>query len=839
MIKPVAVFVSYAHDDERLRKALDRHLSLLKRDGTISVWHDRDIDAGDDWQSEISRHLEAAQLILALVSPSFLASDYCYEIEMQRALERHRVGEARVIPIVLRPVDWQRSPLGKLQALPARAKPVASWKDRDAAFADVAAGIRAAVAALAGRESTTDGPRGPRTETPAPKGLFHPPIWSVPHNRNPNFTGREEQLMRLRSSLLSGHDANRLQVLCGLAGVGKTQLALEYVYRNSSEYSVVWWIVADESATLPSEFAGLAEKLGLRVEPEPDQVRTIERVREWLDQSADWLLVFDDARDPRELQPYLPRSPAGHVLVTSRNPNWRSIGRPFPIRVPPREDSVRFVLNRTGQDDEGAAFQLSALVGDLPLALEQAAAYVEETGRTLQSYLELFRSHRTGLLERMKSNSAYSTSVSAVWDLSFKEVERNGPATAELITLAAFFAPDDIPIALFSNHDGALPDRLREVVQHPLALDEALRVLRSYSLVEISEHGVSIHALVQAFARDRLSASEQRSWARTAALLVYELFLFERDSVDAWRRAEALLPHVLAAAAHAEALRVTPEVTARLRDQAGLDLRRGVELARATELFERALAADEETYGANHPRVATTLGNLAAALEAAGELRGAQESYERALAIDERAYGPDDPTVAGDASKLASVLQARGEFASARVQFERALAIDEKTLGTGHPLVAVDVAALAELLKLEGDLPGAENCYAQALAIERAVYGEDHPRIAARLADLASVRHISRDLDGARALYEDSLAITERVYRPDNEAIGSRALELGKVLLAQDDLRGACAQYAKAARVFRDALGEHHPQTVTVQRTLDALVVQQGPEQPDSPLRLE
>jgi hypothetical protein len=139
------VFFSYSHKDEKLRDRLEDHLANLKRQGAITGWHDRKIGAGAEWAGEISEQLESARIILLLVSSSFLASDYCHDVEMKRALMRHERGEATVIPVILRPVDWHEAEFGKLQALPKDAKPITKWNNRDEAFADVARGIRTAI----------------------------------------------------------------------------------------------------------------------------------------------------------------------------------------------------------------------------------------------------------------------------------------------------------------------------------------------------------------------------------------------------------------------------------------------------------------------------------------------------------------------------------------------------------------------------------------------------------------------------------------------------------------------------------------------------------------------
>jgi len=139
-MQPVNVFFSYCHRDEKLRDKLALHLSMLQREGVIKAWHDRKIMAGTEWAKEIDDNLNAAEVILLLVSADFLASNYCYEIEMQQAIVRHEAGEALVIPIILKPVDWSRAPFSKLQAFPKDAKPVTKWTNRDEAFLNIAQG---------------------------------------------------------------------------------------------------------------------------------------------------------------------------------------------------------------------------------------------------------------------------------------------------------------------------------------------------------------------------------------------------------------------------------------------------------------------------------------------------------------------------------------------------------------------------------------------------------------------------------------------------------------------------------------------------------------------------
>src|SRR6266581_4447421 len=192
---PLSVFISYAHEDERLLQQLETHLSLLRRQGLVATWYDRQIVPGTAWAEEIDAHLETAQLVLLLISPNFLASDYCYGIEMRRALERHNNDKALVIPIILRPVDWEGAPFSHLQFLPRDARAVTEWDNRDAAFRDIARGIRTTIEQL------------PSTFTqfqPVPAASGGPDTVSAQASAAPTDRNRQRMLKRVRATWIAG-----------------------------------------------------------------------------------------------------------------------------------------------------------------------------------------------------------------------------------------------------------------------------------------------------------------------------------------------------------------------------------------------------------------------------------------------------------------------------------------------------------------------------------------------------------------------------------------------------------------------------------------------------------
>jgi tetratricopeptide (TPR) repeat protein len=650
---------------------------------------------------------------------------------------------------------------------------------------------------------------------PAPVVLPHTGvplgIWNVPHNRNPNFTGRESLLAGLRAALTSTGTAalTQTQAITGLGGVGKTQLAVEYAYRHVADYSMVWWVPSEEPAALAAGYAALAGPLELPQREAADQGAIVEAVRRRLEQNTGWLLVFDNAGGPEALRDYLPQGATGHVLVTSRNPTWRAVANPLPVPLLPREEAIAFLLRRTGQADAPAANALAQALGDLPLALEQAGAYMEETVTSLSGYLSLFQARQPELLRRGTPPPDYPHTVATTWEISFQGLP---PAAAALLNLSAFLAPDGIPRDLVREGREHLPQPLAAAAADPLALGEALAALRRYSLAEVGSDAWSVHRLVQAVARDRLAPDTRKTWAGTAVHLVDDAFPSDvTTNPEAWPLCARLLPHALAAAGHAEALEVAAEAAGRLLNQVGLYLQERAQFTEASSTLERALAIHEKAYGPDHPTVATCLNNLGLVLRDLGDLARARAHYQRALTIDEKAYGPDHPTVATRVNNLGLVLRDLGDLARARDHFQRALAIGEKAYGPDHPAVAIRVNNLGEVLRALGDLAGAREHIQRALAIDEKAYGPDHPTVAIRVNNLGGVLQDLGDLAGARDHYQRALAIGEKAYGPDHPTVAIRVNNLGCVLQDLGDLTGAREHFERALAIDEKAYGPDHP----------------------------
>ncbi|MCD4801031.1 MAG: tetratricopeptide repeat protein, partial [Methanococcoides sp.] len=546
-------------------------------------------------------------------------------------------------------------------------------------------------------------------------------------------------------------------------------------------------------------------------------------VKQWLEQHPKWLLVFDNAKDRADVNDYLPQGKTGHVLITSRNVNWRGIATLLDVKVLERKESVDFLLKRTGYTDKEIADTLADALGDLPLALEQAGAYMEAKGRNISYYLNMFTVHKNKLLNRAVPSTDYPDTVATTWDIAFDEVMQISSSGADLLNLCAFLAPDDIPVELLNSGVQYLPESLAAVAGDPLAFDDAVDPLRRYSLVEITAETISVHRLVQAVTRDRLDEDEKKKWAEAAVHIVNKAFPFKSNDLLTWPVSTRLLPHALAAAEHAEALDVASDSTARLLNQMGLYLKGRAQFAEAKEMHERALAIDEAAYGPDHPDVAIDVNNLGLVLEDLGDMEEAKKMFERALVIDEAAYGPDHPQVAIYANNLGGVLNALGDMEGAKKMYERALAIDEATYGPDHPNVAICVSNLGLVLQALGDMEGAKKMFERALAIDESAYGPDHPQVAIYVNNHGLVLHDLGDFEAAMKMFEHALAIGEAAYGPDHPQVAIYVSNLGGVLKALGDLEGAKKMYERALRIFTEYLGEDHPNTVIVQNNLDSL----------------
>jgi len=421
MAQAADFFVSYTSADRAWAEWIAWQLEADGYQVVVQAW---DFTAGHDWVHEMQQATTTAGRVVAVLSDAYLASVHG-EAEWRVFYAKDPSGErGLLLPVRVSDVD----PPGLLTT-----RIYVDLVGRDARSA------RAALLAAAHgtRGKPTEAPEFPgdrrsdvsATEAPRFPGEL-PPVWNVPFHPNPFFTGRDLLLVELQSRLTAPGMAFRRVVLTGLGGIGKTSVAVEYLYRRHADYDLVWWVNGEQPASLLADLATLAGQLGLAADAR--QEAQVAALRGWLERHQGWLVVLDNVEDPQQVVELLPRSATGQVVITSRTGvGWERLASVLPVEVLAPGDATGLLLIRaeeTAPAAEAAATTLAATLGGLPLALEQAGAYVASTGTiTLADYAELFSTRALELLQQ-EQPLGYQHTVATTWSLALQTLEQTEPA---------------------------------------------------------------------------------------------------------------------------------------------------------------------------------------------------------------------------------------------------------------------------------------------------------------------------------------------------------------------------------------------------------------------------
>ena len=370
--------------------------------------------------------------------------------------------------------------------------------------------------------------------------------------RNPIFTGRTGILDEVKHFFESG--AVPVMALCGLGGVGKSQVALEYAYRarKAGRYWLVWWVRADSPVTMVEDLVRLAPLVGVTAAGPTGEDQVVKAALDALGTRSDWLMVFDNAERLQSVAGVLPGGD-GHVLITTRNRGWSGVARQLDVEEFGRTDSVEFLEKRTGRHERQDAFNLAEVLGDFPLALAQAAAFIENNDMTIGGYLDLYQDPAVGRRLRAVGldSGEYPRSVAATWLLHFERLEREQPAAADLLRLCSFLDPDDIDLAILRIEGGGAGRMLKRAMADPLERARTVGVLvQANLLTKLGDQRVRIHRLVQAVTRDQLSPSQTRVWVKRVVALITAAFPERPQQPQSWRACASLAPHARAVVGH-------------------------------------------------------------------------------------------------------------------------------------------------------------------------------------------------------------------------------------------------------------------------------------------------
>lgn len=573
-----------------------------------------------------------------------------------------------------------------------------------------------------------------------------------------------------------------------MGGIGKTQLALEYAYRCVESYQSILWLQAETRELLWADLAALADALHLVAREGQSSRERIEAVQRWLQEHSSWLLIVDNLADLGLLQEFLPPTPRGHILLTTRIQATGPEIEGLVLEKMPLEEGALLLLRRTKRlgltdsleqasfPDRRMAATLVDLLDGLPLALDQAGAYIEEAACDLAHYVALFQ-HRRAVLLGLRTLSGYSSadhprSVRATLALSLERLQREHPAALALLQCCAFLHPEAIPEELFQEGAPEPDSPLVDLVCDALQMDTAVADLRRYSLLQRDPvaHTLSLHRLVQVVVQDTLSEAAQCRWAERVVCLVERAFPQQVDYAN-WERCQRLLPHALACAGLIKQWGFSSLEAARLLHGAAHYLRKRGAYSEALPFYEQALAMREQALGARHPMVAESLNDLAVLYFEQGHYEESLPLFQRALAMREQTLGPIHPDVATSLNNLARLSQKQGRSEEALPLHQRALSIREQTLGPTHPDVAGSLNNLAMLSHEQGRSEEALPLFQRALAMREQTLGPTHPEVATSLNNLAVLSHDQGQYQEALPLYQRALAIWERALGPTHPKV--------------------------------------------------------------------
>lgn len=518
------VFVSHAGRDRAWAEWVAWHL----RAAGYAVEIDLDWRQGDSFLARMRQALQECDVMVALYSPAYFVEGAYTLMELDAWLARPQRNDGLVplrvaecdVPHLYRPYLWadlfglsdEAAREVLLRAVPARpagpdVRPPASGEDT--------------------------GPRVPGGALPA--------VWSVP-TRNPDFVGRDDLLIALRERLTAGSRAV-VQALHGWGGVGKTSVAIEYAHRFAGEYDLAWWIDAEKPELIGDQVATLAVAASVAPEGTATPV-AVARIKDLLRRRSRWLLIFDNAVRPDDLREWLPGG-TGHVIVTSRHRSWAGVAASVEIDVFSRAESIALLRAQTGMS-EPEADELAAALGDLPLALAQAAGFLTSTGMPVHLYLTMLSDHARRALDQGRA-VGYPSSLAGSISLSRQRLAETDAVALAMIQVCALLAPEPVPVEWFLDPPPAqrVP-ALRDV--DAARLFAAAGVLGELGLARPGPEGLLLHRLTQAVIADTLSESERDEVAAAARALVVAVRPDDGENPRHWPTWQALLPHAASSA---------------------------------------------------------------------------------------------------------------------------------------------------------------------------------------------------------------------------------------------------------------------------------------------------
>jgi len=774
--------------------------------GGTTIMQEYDFQLGDNFKERMHMALKSADVVVCVLTRTYMESIYCIE---------EWSNTERFIPVKFDDCK----PEGLLKS---RVYIDLYGLSREEAKKKL-------VAALQGTTRPKTEPEFPASPSFGQKNLCQ--VSQVKLNnlpvRNPDFTGREEVLEKISKGLTN---FSRV-IVVGAGGLGKSQLAFEYAHRHAADYQCIWVVNATSKTSLERSYRRFATRTGLPSAETDAFEHVLNHVVWWLEEHARFLFILDNAEGISNLYEYLPAGQlCGHVLINTRDAKHGIAGEEINVGVFSMEDSVAFLqkrLENTSKISRDDAQSLASMLDCLPLALEQAAAYMivnEYTSCT--QYLELLEKFGLEVLnERVLTIDGESAkTVATTWKVSIEQIPAES-AARQLFNLCAYFAPDQIPLSMLIEGHKELPLPLQEVLalgnkhKHNALVGELTR----YSLITLKRDDkgnalLSMHRIIQQVMRYSLAQANDERWLSCCLNLACAVFKYGHGTFKSMITFMQKVPHVLEIIRQFEGKSVDDEILkkiALLCNEAGRGFEYDGKYDEALKWLKQALDSREKIVGTEHPETATTYYNIARVCYRQGKYTDALKWYTKALTIREKTLGTKHPDTAVTYHYIARVYYRQGKYTDALKWYTKALTIREKTLGTKHPYTATTSNGIAEVYYRQGEYAKALELHMRALAIRKKSLHVEHPNTAATYHDIARVYYRQRNYGEALEWYNKALAIRRKMLGMEHPYTATTSNGIAEVYYRQENYTEALEWHMRALAIRKKMLSAEHPDTAT------------------------
>jgi len=652
------------------------------------------------------------------------------------------------------------------------------------------------------------------------------------------FIGRDPELAQLHGIL----EKHGYAYITGMPGVGKTQTALRYAMEYRLEYRAVFWADADTPTTLLADFDRFAQQLGVPHLDEKGNNVALISVHRWMSEQAGWLLVLDNADDPSVVREFLPPGDRGKLIYTSRRDSLGTQTTRVEVKEMRPEDGAKLLLRRADllQEDQvldqvvqpeihQAAMDVATLLGGLPLAIDQAGAYLKETGETAAEYRDRYPERLHDRLDRRGANPAgHPDAVLTTFWLAFDELEAKGGAAADLLRMCAFLEPDNIPEELFLNGVEALTPRLQAAIRLAGGWSDIIGALRSLSLARWDENKrfLSVHRLTRDVLLSVMDLGERKESAEHAVEAVGRAF--PDIGFSTWVSCDRLLPHARLCIEHIRQHMIESPVALRMLNQSGTYLQSIGKLTEAEALLEMAFILRQKVLGEEHSDTLVSMNNLAFTYRSRGRYDDAKPLFQQSYEARKRLLGREHPATLTSMANLASLYESMGQNAEAELLYQDALKMSTMVLGTEHAITLSCMNNLAGLFESQGRYSSAEPLYNQAFIVRKRVFGEAHPDTLTSMNNLAHLFQSQGLLPKAESLFRRVLIVRKRVLGTEHPATLTSMNNLAGIWQRRGQISRAERLIGEMLATSIRVLGEEHPNTLAGMYNLAHILRLQG-----------